>query len=481
MPNDLRFTKIRYDGETVELEFEEKSGKDYITSTLRSKSAPDPEFEATLSAMKPELLKILQLDRKYGEDVTVRSVAIKYAKDERSGIVITATKPLRLLNAPFVINSPHLPEPNEDGSAGGMSSDLVRLLNRLEELAEHYKAGERAQGEMFDNEDEKPQPRRREKQDDIEEQIEDEKGEARRRIVARESERVLRAILPAEWTAGNTDNDIAAALLDVFDAIEFTDEHEELRKDRTWPGLILHKPEDPASLWVWCQVRTDNGVPAFWYDVDPEHYNATVATLRGKALFALVRKVYGLTAPEAPRIEGIPAVPEAPAEGESDEDWLKRIRPRPESRAEKTAILLQAVHSVIADSETAAAWRELAQKGADDDGIALMLETLLIVRGKSQPKFGWTEALGIHNNERAIEYVEIEVTTSPLSFTIDKGRKREKVEREQLIQAIRAWLDIPQPTAQKDEGLPWDSQHEARVAAADETEAVPAESGAAAD
>lgn len=480
MPDDLRFTKIRRDDKTVALEYEEKSGKDYTTGVLVSKSAPEPEFDSTLQAMKPELLKLLQLDKKFGEDITIRAVAIKYAKDERSGVVITAIKPLRMLNAPFVINSPHLPEPNEDGSAGGMSSDFIKLLNRLEELAGHFKEGERAQGEMFDDEDETPTPRRREKQDDIEDQIESEKREATRRIIARESERVLRAILPAEWTAGTDANDIATELIDIFDGVEFTDEHPELSKDRSWPGLILHKPEDPESLWVWCQVRTDNGVPAFWYAIDPEHYDATVATLRGEKLFALVRKMYDLAVPEAPRIEGLPVVPEAPAD-ETDAEWLTRTRPRPESRTEKTAILLQAVHTVIMETAAASLFRDMIRDGAFDKEIALSLDTLLLVHGKSQPKYGWSETIGAHNNEQSLEFVEIEVTTSPLTFTVDKGRKREKIEQEQLIRAIRSWLDIPVPPADNDE-LPWDTQHAERVeATADDSEGDPVESESAAD
>lgn len=170
---DLRFTRIRYahkDELPVKLEWQDASGADTIKTSLESKSEPDPEFIKTLRAFRSEALKLCELPREWGDEAEVRQVTISWKEDRRS-IQIMLVRPLPDSNAPLVLTTPSLPE-TETGS--GMSTAVLELLNKLEKLAEHYVAGERAQTELELEEDrpKKGRGRRREKQDDIEEEIE---------------------------------------------------------------------------------------------------------------------------------------------------------------------------------------------------------------------------------------------------------------------------------------------------------------------
>jgi len=143
---NVKFSKLRYSesDQNVELEWDEEKGLDVVHSSLRSPAAPEPELVATLRAFKPELLRILELPRPYGENLDVHQITISY-RNERRGIVISARKKLGDANSPFTIHTPYLPEPDEGYANKGMSSQMVDLLNNLEKLAELYLDGHRAQ------------------------------------------------------------------------------------------------------------------------------------------------------------------------------------------------------------------------------------------------------------------------------------------------------------------------------------------------
>lgn len=172
---DRRFTKIRYaesEG-TVQLGYETRKGIDFEKSTFSSPATPEPMFVKTLRSFKDEFLRVLDLPKEYGENLEIYQISISYHNDTR-GINITGKRKVSDLNSPFVPTTPYLPEPGENFTGGGMSSQLIELLDTLEQYAAAYLDGHRAQQELAldntENGTEKKRRRRSAKQEDIEEQ-----------------------------------------------------------------------------------------------------------------------------------------------------------------------------------------------------------------------------------------------------------------------------------------------------------------------
>lgn len=148
---DLRFTKIKYDGSKVRLEYEKvRKDGDPDEFVLHSSDKPDPAFDAALQALAVDVVTICELIPSDTERLKVRGVTLTHTNDIL-GVVVTALKTLNTSNAPMVINTPHLPSEsysdNEDEptTPTGMWERLVVL----EAEALRYLNGERAQGDLF--------------------------------------------------------------------------------------------------------------------------------------------------------------------------------------------------------------------------------------------------------------------------------------------------------------------------------------------
>lgn len=166
-----RFTKIRHsdsDG-SVQLAWEERSGVDLVESSIASVSPPEPQLIKTLRLLKDEVLRALDLPKEYGEGFEVYQVNISY-KNETRGITITGKKKVSDLNSPFVVTTPYIRQ--SETFIGGWSSALAEAVATLEQYANAYVDGHRAQQELpLEGEEEKPKRRgRRAKQEDIVEQ-----------------------------------------------------------------------------------------------------------------------------------------------------------------------------------------------------------------------------------------------------------------------------------------------------------------------
>jgi hypothetical protein len=305
----LKFTKIRYDGklETVELDYDRKTGD--ITEPVRGMKggAPVPKFVDTLRAFKVPMLTLLQLPGDYGENMEVNQISISYPNDSR-GIVIVAKKPLPGCNSPLVLHSPYLPEPSEAGKSG-MTDEMIELLEELEGLAIAYVVeGERAQQELELANGGKPKLH----QGDIEEAAVTGPSADVLRESARALEQIILKQFPRETFEGSELNDgaIAGGLLDAFGDVEYVDEED--REHPKWSHILKHRETvDLGNMTggtvtmtkrvVWCAVRTDGASPRFWYDINPEQFDsaAQAATLMGAPLFQLVRDIVGIKEPEA--------------------------------------------------------------------------------------------------------------------------------------------------------------------------------------
>ena len=153
-----RFTKIKFDGTTVELHYEEGNG--YMDKyTMKCNEPPRPELEEALKALAPEVLYLCELANCYLERITVRSVSLNYGgKQETMGATITSQMELYNSNCPLNLNTPNKPvEPYADGDYDDevyakmcLRSECVDKLYDLIEAANYYVDGQRAQGSLFD-------------------------------------------------------------------------------------------------------------------------------------------------------------------------------------------------------------------------------------------------------------------------------------------------------------------------------------------
>lgn len=280
MPKDLKFTRIKYldKEEAVELEYDEVNGDLSKHSAVKGTSAPDPKLVATLRAFKPEMLYILELPAEYGEDMEVHQVSISYPAEKR-GIVISAKRPVKHANSPFVPKTPFLVEP-EDASQAGMTEKMTELLDELCGLAGEYLAGHRAQQEL-------PPPIGNGAQMHIEESTaslsDEERAEAVRAVMP-----LIEKAFPGNFRGGRlSDNEITLALSNAFDEVEYVDAHDP--DHLKYPHVVMHTEE--GGEVAWCGVSVQGDAPRFWYDIIPtETMDAILPTFDTPALVALVRE-----------------------------------------------------------------------------------------------------------------------------------------------------------------------------------------------
>lgn len=144
------FTKIKHKaGETI-LEWQDSSEKQSVLHTLSSHEDPRQEFVTALQALTSIVLNICGLPLNYADEMKVLGVTLTEHEAMGAGCVITVTKKLAGVNAPLVINTPHCTETSGNGQdAGGLPNSAIALLEHLVDEAHRYRAGERAQTDLF--------------------------------------------------------------------------------------------------------------------------------------------------------------------------------------------------------------------------------------------------------------------------------------------------------------------------------------------
>ncbi len=157
-----RFTKIKYDGKTVFLQYQQGPAfKDEYS--MKCRELPRPEFAEALKALAPEVLYLCELATAYLNRIKVRSVSLNYGgKGETMGATITSQMDLYNSNCPLNLNTPNKPvEPYntdceyDDDTLAKMClrGECVDKLEDLIDEANKYVDGQRAQGSLFDNVD----------------------------------------------------------------------------------------------------------------------------------------------------------------------------------------------------------------------------------------------------------------------------------------------------------------------------------------
>ena len=146
-----RFSKIKYDGAKVRIEYEvdRENGNDPDEYSLFSADAPATSFHAALRALREDVIAICELPADQADKLSIRGVSLSNTNGIM-GACITALKAVTTANAPLVLNTPHLPSaPYSDNPEPVLATETVERLNVLMAEAQKYIDGERAQGDLF--------------------------------------------------------------------------------------------------------------------------------------------------------------------------------------------------------------------------------------------------------------------------------------------------------------------------------------------
>lgn len=147
---ETRFTKIKYDGLKVRIEYEvEREGSEPDEYSLFSADAPATSFQAALTALREDVIAICELPAEQIDKLHIRGVSLSHTNGIL-GACITALKSVETANAPLVLNTPHLPSaPYSDNPEPVLSPETRERLVLLMAEAQKYVDGERAQANLF--------------------------------------------------------------------------------------------------------------------------------------------------------------------------------------------------------------------------------------------------------------------------------------------------------------------------------------------
>jgi hypothetical protein len=143
-----RFTKIKFDGAKVRLEYSvtRPGGGDPDEFALQCSDKPLPEFLTAMQALNQDVLDLCEFRRSDASKMRIRGVSLAY-REGILGVVITALREVITADAPVIINTPYLPERASSGCV--LPAATVRRVRALHVEAERYLAGEREQGSLF--------------------------------------------------------------------------------------------------------------------------------------------------------------------------------------------------------------------------------------------------------------------------------------------------------------------------------------------
>lgn len=129
MSINIKKIKIK-DG--VEIEFSNKTLDDKTTKDTKFKSFIEPhsDFTDALDELDDDVIEILELPADYKEGLKVNSVSIAH-EDAGFGCVISCTKQLANLAAPFCLNTPYIPPHRNEHQTNFINGNLQRKIEQL--------------------------------------------------------------------------------------------------------------------------------------------------------------------------------------------------------------------------------------------------------------------------------------------------------------------------------------------------------------
>lgn len=419
----MRFTQIRYVPKTVSLKYEDrKSDTDSVTIERTVQEEPSPEFQAALAGFRRFLRQLTGIqDKKWLEKAIITGVHLKYSKEDRRGYMVTLTRAIDASNSPVNLTTPLIFE--EDEAEDPVGEQIELLIAE----AEAFLGGARAQLSLA-VEGNGQQVR----QDDLEAAIEAEQ-EATRRQRQREAFEIRSALAGAlpelpdkdPWQ----DDELVDLIGDAWGVQEL--EHD----GRSYDGFYRHETADHQVAWCYLRGLPN---PGFFYGVPaPDE----IPTYEGEELIKLARSLYW----PKPDVEPETTSPaETQAEPTPTATFASSTRPKPEP-GEATVVLLAGIHTLMFERDGAElAWSAMHEAGGTDAEIESMLRGAFLGRGKGDNRFGISEPVGM-NGDGPVKFEVVEFTMDPLSAATGKGKKKQVLQGQLLLDAVRGMLDIPEP------------------------------------
>ena len=151
-----RILKIKIKGKFITLQWEhyQQSTKNWDGHALTSADPPRPELIEYMKKMGKHIVGICEMQESDINKVEAHSISMSYGEDG-SGIVISGIKELEHNASPLCINTPYKPEFGPEGMEEcGMSAELQEDMDKLFDEAFRYINGDRAQQNLFTNQEE---------------------------------------------------------------------------------------------------------------------------------------------------------------------------------------------------------------------------------------------------------------------------------------------------------------------------------------
>jgi hypothetical protein len=146
-PGMITIRKIKAGGEKITIEYKQIEDGTSVDSTVVSSERARPELYDALANMSTHVVKLCELPNSWQPEIEIRGVTFSEA-DGIMGATITALRPVKASNAPFVVNTPHTLEASPDDAAPSgkhLTSQAVRDLKILIKEATEFVKGKRAQ------------------------------------------------------------------------------------------------------------------------------------------------------------------------------------------------------------------------------------------------------------------------------------------------------------------------------------------------
>lgn len=158
-----QFTKVVANGKNVQIHWISRRKtasevEEQHNHQLECPEKPRPKFDKALQAFLPFLLTIIGAPADWTENTEITGISLNKEEDRRRGIVITAKRKCPFGNAPIALNTPHLRESLDDTKETGPNFLLPGMADAIDTMcdeAQAYLDGDRAQGELFGDDEKK--------------------------------------------------------------------------------------------------------------------------------------------------------------------------------------------------------------------------------------------------------------------------------------------------------------------------------------
>lgn len=114
---------------------------------LKSSDEPRSQMIAAFAELRPDVIRVCELDAEDVERIEVLGASIKW-RDGEFSVVLTATKSLISSDTKLLLNTP-LKQSDGKSSTLAMPDGMAKRVRKVIEEAKHYLEGNRAQMTLF--------------------------------------------------------------------------------------------------------------------------------------------------------------------------------------------------------------------------------------------------------------------------------------------------------------------------------------------